>query len=196
MLPDIDTLAERRNKLGLSYKELSEKSKGKISQFTIRKIENKTITEPSYIKVKDLFDTIEKEEMKQKSSHLGKAADIHREKPITIKENVNLKTAYNLMNQNNFSQLPVKGEKGFIIGSITFDLLKDKIGDGENPKTFALETIKSLNKELEPPFPQVSLDTNNMLIALLLKENKAVLTTDNKGKIIGIITESDLLKIK
>lgn len=192
MFPEITELKIRRKHVGLSVKKLSKITS--ISAWTIRKIENQTIKEPGYHKVKTLFEVIINEENKQKTSNLGTAENIHQTQIVKISEETTIKKTFQLMNEHDFSQLPIIDKKGAIIGSISFDFLKNEIIKGHHPQELFTKTIRTTNA-IQPPFPQVPMETNNLLIALLLKENKAVLTMNKKGIIKGIITEADLSRI-
>ncbi len=83
------------------------------------------------------------------------------------------------------SQLPVI-EKDKVIGMIT----EEGIVRNLNPE-IADEPVE---KVMEPPLPSVPEETDISIIRPLLEAHAGVLVT-RKGKLVGIITRSDLLKV-
>jgi len=83
------------------------------------------------------------------------------------------------------SQLPVV-ENGQIVGMITEEgIVKHLSSD------ISEEIVENI---MEPPLPSVPEDTDLVTIRSILETHSGVLVT-RKGKLVGIITRSDLLKV-
>jgi len=181
LLPPIEEIKKKRIRLGISQRKLA-RTLG-ISQSIIAKIEAGNVS-PSYSVVKRLFDYLESLEM----NRVGKAKDVMTRDPIFVNSHDKVRDAVNLMLKHGFSQLPVKDEKGFVVGSILEKSITKKILSEEPSKLFE----KEVREVMDEPFPMVSENTPLTLIATLLQYFQAVLVV-NHGKVEGIITNSDLI---
>ena len=104
---------------------------------------------------------------------------------IWVSPNVRVEDASQLMVKHAISQLPVI-EDGRVVGTITEKAIVRHL----NPN-IANQTVRSI---MEPPLPTVPPNTSVDAVALLLEENPGVLVA-REGKIIGIVTRSDILKL-
>lgn len=92
------------------------------------------------------------------------------------------------MHDQGYSQLPIIGPKGNIIGSITDKTFTKLISKGER------ELHDTLVEEvMEEPFPTVDKNVSVRAVARLLEERRAVIVKD-KGNYIGIVTRDNLLR--
>jgi len=186
MLPELSDIMKRRKRLGLTQKELAKLSG--VSQSLIAKIEAGKIV-PSYSKVKAIFDTLENLEENVLKINI-KAGDIMSRKVIGVKIDCKVTEASKIMLKYGFSQLPVFN-KGRVVGSISEKDIMAFLSKGLKPEELSKLTVGDI---MDEPFPQVSIKTPVFVINSLLQTFNAVLVTD-RGKLVGIITKADMLKV-
>jgi predicted transcriptional regulator len=183
LLPPINEIKKRRMALGISQKRLAN-SVG-TSQSLIAKIESNRV-HPSYDVVKKIFEYLDRVEQPRS----GLAKDIEKRDLVWVKRNDRVRDAAEKMRQFGFSQLPIRDDKEEIcVGSISErQIVHASLADGD-PKAFYEKPVSEVMAE---QFPVVDETLPITAIALLLQHSQAVLTA-RKGKIVGIITPSDLL---
>jgi predicted transcriptional regulator len=184
LLPDLSEIKKMRTKLGISQRKLS--SYVGISQSTITKIENRRIR-PSYELVGRIFGFLESFE----GNGIGLVGDVQVSPVVFVDKSEKLLRATTLMQQNGFKQLPVL-DGYLVVGaiserSVSRQILKVK----ENPSELLNRPVSVF---MEEPFPTVSEFTPLTAVIPLLQHSQAVLTTRH-GKIYGIVTNADLVKI-
>ncbi|MEM1538819.1 MAG: CBS domain-containing protein [Candidatus Bathyarchaeia archaeon] len=183
MLPSLEEIVRKRRMLGLTQKQLA-KIAG-VSQSLIAKLESGKIN-PSYDRVKAIFDALENLEMKSDLQ----AADMLHDDVIGVNKNETVSEAVKIMMEHGYSQLPVfDGEN--VVGSISEKTILEQIASGKN---FAEISKLSVEEIMEESFPQVGKKTPLRVVSNLLQVYPAVLVSE-KGKIVGIITKADLLKV-
>ncbi len=183
MLPEIEEIEKRRKNLGLTQKSLAFVSG--TSQSLIAKIESGKVN-PSYSIVKKIFDSLEALERKSQIT----AEKILTPKVVFLLKNEKVSKAVRLMRKYGYSQLPVSNGYNFI-GSISEKTILDQIAKGKNPSEFLNKKVEEI---MEEAFPTVTEKEPLSSVLTLLQNNHAVLVS-KKGKIIGIITKADLLKV-
>lgn len=183
MLPRLDEIAKRRRMLGLSQKKLSRLAG--VSQSMIAKVEAGK-TEPSYLKTKAIFDTLEKMQREKEP----RARDLLQSTVYSVQEDEPVSRAVAIMNEMGFSQLPVLNGK-HIVGSIAERVIMDRIVAGTSPRQLS---IMPVGKIMTEAFPQIDEKTPLSLISALLQYHSAVLVM-KRGQLSGIITKADLLKV-
>jgi len=183
MFPPLEDIAKKRRQLGLKQAQLA-KLAG-VSQSLIAKLEAGTI-ESSYTKVKTIFDTLEKLEVKNKIQ----TEKVVNTEVISIQEDEPISKVVKLMKDLQYSQIPVFKDKQSV-GSISEKTILRQILEGKD-----LEQLSALPCEIimEEAFPQVSEDAPLSLISSLLQTYSAVLVA-KKGNVTGIITKADLLRM-
>lgn len=182
MLPALEIIPERRRKLGLTQSQLAELAG--VSQSYIAKLEAGNI-EPSYIKVKALFEALDRIEQ-EKQICVG---EIMNRSVVGIQKMTSISDAIDVMRRNGFSQLPIMdGERS--IGSISEGTLLDHMLALKKNESQA----KIVSEIMDEPFPQVGEDAPVSLLTNLLKFYPAVLV-QRKGGLVGIVTKADLLGI-
>jgi predicted transcriptional regulator len=182
MLPALEIIPDRRRKLGLTQSQLAELAG--VSQSYIAKLEAGNI-EPSYVKVKALFEALDRLEQEKQVS----AGQIMNRSVVGIQRVTSISDAIDLMRRNGFSQLPVMdGERS--VGSISEGTLLDHMFSVKKNESQA----KLVSEIMDEPFPQVGEDAPFSLLTNLVKFYPAVLV-QKKGGIVGIITKADLLGI-
>jgi predicted transcriptional regulator len=183
MFPPIEEVAKRRRQLNLKQSELAKLSG--VSQSLIAKLEAGKI-EPSYSKVKTIFDALERLESKSKIQ----AEKILHNEVATVQKKDPISNVVKIMKECGYSQIPVFDGKQ-PVGSISEKAILRQILAGKD-----LEEISRLPTEeiMEEAFPQINDDAPLALITSLLQTYSAVLVT-RKGSILGIITKADLLRM-
>jgi len=183
MLPSLEEIVKKRKMLGLTQKQLS-KLAG-VSQSLIAKLESGKI-EPSYTRVKAIFDVLKQLEVKTEVQ----ARQILHHEIVGVEKSDMVSKAVRLMKEHGYSQLPVF-DKEHVVGSITEKTILGEILAG---KDLSRVSMFSVGEIMDETFPQVGEDTPLSLISSLLQVYPAVLVS-RKGKVVGIITKADLLKI-
>jgi predicted transcriptional regulator len=183
LLPPINEIKKRRMALGISQKRLAN-SVG-TSQSLIAKIESNRV-HPSYEVVKKIFEYLDRAEQPRS----GLAKDIEKKDLVWIRRSDKVRDAAEKMRQFGFSQLPIRDDKEEVcVGSISErQIVHASLAEGD-PKAFYDKPVADVMGE---QFPIVDETISINAVALLLQHSQAVLTA-RKGKIVGIITPSDLL---
>jgi predicted transcriptional regulator len=185
LLPPVQEIKKRRVALGISQKKLAV-SVG-ASQSLIAKIESNRVN-PSYDVVKKIFEYLDRIEQPK----IGLARDVEKRDLVWVKKGERVIDAAEKMRQHGFSQLPVRDDKEEIcVGSISERQIMQGILREPNPKFFYEKPVSEVMQE---QFPVVDERLPVTAVALLLQHSQAVLTA-RRGKIIGIITPSDLLSM-
>lgn len=185
LLPPIQEIKKRRVALGISQKKLAI-SIG-ASQSLIAKIESNRVN-PSYDVVKKIFEYLDRIEQPK----IGLARDVEKRDLVWIKKSERVIEAAEKMRQHGFSQLPVRDDKEEIcVGSVSERQIMQGILSEADPKSFYEKPVSEIMQE---QFPVVDERLPVTAVALLLQHSQAVLTA-RKGKIVGIITPSDLLSM-
>jgi predicted transcriptional regulator len=183
MLPAIEIISDRRRKLGLTQNQLADLAG--VSQSYIAKLEAGKI-EPSYLKVKSIFEALDKLERKKEVS----AGEIMTQSVISVQASATINEAIEIMRRHGFSQLPVL-EGGKSVGGLSERTLLDHILYPEDDTPPSSKLVRGI---MDDSFPQVAEDAPLSLLSSLLKYYPAVLV-HKKGEIIGIITKADLLGV-
>jgi predicted transcriptional regulator len=183
MFPAIQDIGKKRRQLGLKQTELA-KMAG-VSQSLIAKLESGKI-DSSYTKVKTIFDVLDRIEAKSKIQE-GK---VFNNEVVSIQKDEPLSKVVKLMKDHGYSQIPVFDGKQSV-GSISEKTILRQILAG---KDIAQISLLPTGEIMEEAFPQVSEDAPTTSISSLLQTYSAVLVT-KKGKVTGIITKADLLRL-
>jgi predicted transcriptional regulator len=183
MLPSLEQVAKKRKLFDLTQKQLA-KLAG-VSQSLIAKLESNKI-DPSYTKVKAIFDALERLEMES----VIRAKDVLHNKVVEVQKTDKVSTAVQLMMKYGYSQLPVfDGEHP--VGSISEKTILSQVMAG---KDLAQVSTFFVGDIMDEALPQVGEDAPLSLVSGLLQVYPAVLMS-KKGKVVGIATKADLLKI-
>ncbi len=176
---DLEEIRRRRKRLGLTQKELA-KLVG-VSQPLIARIESGTI-DPKLSLVKRIFDVLDELEGKKTT-----AKDVMNSPVIYATPETPLEEVMEIMMERGISQMPVL-DSGSVVGSVTeSSIIRTILSRGKANK---LKVKDCMDK----PFPKVHPSESLDVISKLLLENPAVLVVDC-GKLIGIITKQDVMKI-
>lgn len=183
MLPSLDEVAKRRRIMGLTQQKLARMAN--VSQSLIAKLESQKI-DPAYTKVKAIFDALERLQTEKEVL----AEEVLQNNVIGIQKNVPVSEAVHTMAEHGYSQLPVF-DGDHAVGSISEKTIIGKVSAG---KDLSQVSKLSVGEVMEEAFPQVGEDAPLTLISSLLQVYPAVLISA-KGKVVGIVTKADLLKM-
>jgi predicted transcriptional regulator len=181
MLPELSAIRKRRLALGFTQKKLADLCY--LSQSVLTKIEREKIN-PSYDTARKIFETLHTlEERSLKNSINQTASDVMTRTVTFVKSTDMVNTAADIMLKKNFSQLPVlEGER--VVGRITDKIL---ITSQELKK-------RKVEEVMSETFPILPLNTRISTLQAILSDEPAILISDKKGKVIGIVTKHDLIK--
>jgi len=171
-----------RKQVGMTQKELAKLSR--VSQSLIAKIERGDV-DPSFKKLKAISDVL----INKIVSSTKKVSDIMSKNLIYASPREKVKDVAKKMVENGISQVPVINNDR-VVGSVTEELIL-KLLMNERDKSKIYE--QSVDSIMSQPFPIVPSDTPVEFILPLLLNFQAVLVSEN-GKILGIVTKSDILK--
>ena len=169
---DINNLKKIRQSLELTQFELARKAN--VSQSLIAKIESQKL-DPTYSNVKKLEEAINN----LSNIHEKTAKDVMNTKVIFIHKDTKRAKIKELMLKNGISNIPVI-ENNNIVGMLTERSLLHN------------EEAKTAEEAMGESCPIISRDTNIKIIKSLLDYCNLVAVQD-KGKIVGVITRSDLI---
>src|SRR5919109_553153 len=185
MLPSLDEIPKRRRALGLTQSRLAELAG--VSQSIVAKIESGTV-DPSYSIVKRLVETLEKQSMGTATPRVG---EIMSKPVISVSRTQLVRDAVDLMKRRGYSQPPVfDGTRG--VGSISEKTILDRAARGEPLESLLNYRVRDI---MDSPLPTVNEDTPIEMVLGLLQGNYGVLVTKGENAI-GILTKSDILKVK
>lgn len=183
MLPDLFEIKEKRIQLGLTQTELA-KLAG-VSQALITKVEAGKII-PTYEKAKRVFDALALVYTKRNVN----AKDLMQGKIIAVSPCESVKGAVKLMEKHAISQLPVL-EQGKPVGLLSEKSILSRLGKGSDAIDLAELEVE---KVMEEAPPVIHKGAPFQLVAELLKLRPVVLIAE-KGKLKGLISKSDLMRI-
>lgn len=183
--PPATEIKRLRHALDVTQMQLS--SMSGVSQSTIAKIEKGAIN-GSYESVVRIFDALQGEMDRRRKGRQAK--DVMSRNIISIQARDRVKKASELMRRSGYSQLPVfDGSQP--VGSISEFGILAQLRDGTSMDEVRDRPVREIMNEA---FPVVNEDTPLETATSLLSTSKAVLV-GRKGKITGIITSSDVLKL-
>ncbi|MBY8997710.1 MAG: CBS domain-containing protein [Candidatus Thorarchaeota archaeon] len=169
-------LKDLRLRFGLTQAELA--TEIGVTQSYIARLEKGSI-DPKLSIVKKIVDLL--------TGRTGKiCSEIMSPEPVTIAARDVVSTAVSLMQENNYSQLPVlRGTQ--VVGIITeWDIIQNL---QHNLHEISVQAVMS-------PSGAIMVDENTSVDVIIpLFENYQAVLVQNQGRLQGIITRSDLLKL-
>ncbi len=183
LLPGPKELRDLRLKLGLSQSELARIAG--VSQSLIARIESGSVN-PRFTTIKKIIDALQGE---HGASTLS-ARDIMKSPVIHVKPGDNVRYASRLMEKYSISQLPViEGEVQ--VGSISETRIVDALAATRDHSRVSGKAVSELMSDAFPTIgPKTDIDTLSRLVGT----HNAVLIVE-KGKVMGIVTKADLLRL-
>ena len=182
--PPTSEIRKRRKMLDITQAELAEASG--VSQSTITKVEQGKIS-ASYNTVVKLFETLEKMGEKKKEIPI---MDIATKDIVAVQEDSGVHEALEILKETGFSQMPVLKD-GSSVGSISEKVILKVLNSGKNMEQLSRMRVSEV---MDESFPTVSENASMEGVSSILSTSNAVLVT-RKGKIIGMVTRADLLKL-
>lgn len=183
--PPASDIKRIRKSLDITQTELAAASG--VSQSTIAKIERGRMS-ASYetvVRLFEILDSIGKEERRDLT-----AADVASDKVVTVQSTDRVHQASDLMRATGYSQLPVlKGDVP--VGSISERGIFDLLRQGTTMEQLGQTVI---SKVMDESYPVVADSTPISSVTSLMGSAGAVLVS-RKGKIVGMITNADMLKL-
>jgi len=183
--PPATEIKTMRKALDITQMQLSKMSG--VSQSTIAKIEKGSI-HGSYESVVSIFDVLQREMDRKRKGRLAK--DVMSRDIVSIQAREKVKRASEMMRQSGYSQLPVF-EGSQPVGSVSEFGILTQLRDGTSMEEIGERSVRQIMSEA---FPVVNEDMPLEAVTTLLAASRAVLV-GKKGKINGIITSSDVLKL-
>ena len=175
-LPDISDVKNIRKKMGLSQRKLAKESGLSVSW--INQVEMGVIKDPSYLKIKKIFDLYEF----KKTGHENTAGDICIKKIISFDLGSSIKDANKIMIDSGISQIPVF-EKNLCVGMITDKIITSLVGSD-------VSDVKIVKEMLDIAPRRVSADTPIRALRRILEYFEYVLV-EKDGFIFGILVSQD-----
>jgi predicted transcriptional regulator len=168
-------IKKMREEAGLTQQQLADLVG--ITQAHIAKIENEKVN-PRLSTINGIMSVL-------KANRKVRSKDLITKDIIFVKPRDSIDYITRLMRENNISQLPVIDEEK-CVGCITERTILRNL-DSISKST----RVKEL---MDESCPIISLDDDTDVVKTLLEYHQAVLVSE-RGKIIGIITKSDLLNL-
>ena len=175
MTYELDEIKKIRKKLGMTQTELA--NRAGVSQSLIAKIESGRI-DPTYTKTKKIFAALSDLEKKEEV----KAEQIMTSKLISVSSDDSIKEAIERMKKFQISQLPVI-DSHKLVGLVSESTILDALLNSK---------ANQVNEIMQEAPPIVSKTTSIQLVSNLLK-HYPLIAVAQEGKLIGLITKSDLL---
>ena len=182
--PPTSEIRKRRKMLDVTQAELAAESG--VGQSTITKIENGRIS-ASYETVVKLFEALDR---MGSSKREVKVMDIASRNIVSVQDTCTVREATEILRTTGFSQIPVfRGESP--AGSISERGIFRHIGGEQSLEQLSGRPVSDI---MEDSFPTVPENSDISAVSSMLLTSDAVLVT-RRGKIIGMITNADLLKL-
>ena len=172
---ELNEIKNIRKKLGLTQTQLAHRAD--VSQSLIAKIESGRI-DPTYTKTKKIFAALSDLEKKEEI----KAGQLMTNRLISISSDASIKDAISKMKKFQISQMPVIDENK-LIGLVSESTILDALLNSKG------KVVKDVMQEAPPIVSKI---TPLQVISNLLKHYPMVMVSE-EGKLIGLITKSDLL---
>ena len=168
-------LKNMREQIGLTQEQLA-KVVG-ITQAHIAKIEGEKVN-PTLLTINKIMSVLE-------TNKKIKCKDLLTKSLICLNPEDTINYAAKLMREKDISQIPVI-ENDRCIGSLSDKTIVRNLN--------MIKTSTKVKELMDDPFPVISCNDNINVVKTLLEYHQAVLVSEN-GKIIGILTKSDLLNL-
>jgi len=168
-------LKKMREQAGLTQEQLA-KTVG-ITQAHIAKIESE--------KVNPTLSTINKIMSVLETNKKIKCKDLLTKSLISLKPEDTVNHAAKLMREKDISQIPII-ENERCVGSLSDKTIVRNLS--------SISSSTKVKEFMDDPFPVISCNDDVNIVKTLLEYHQAVLVSEN-GKIIGILTKSDLLNL-
>lgn len=183
--PPASDVRKVRKTMDITQAQLSAASG--VSQSTIAKIERDTIS-ASYETIVRLFETLD--ELRRNDKTGLTAADVASKGIVTIQSASTVHEASNLMKSTGYSQLPVM-EGNIPVGSISERSIFELLRRGTTMDELANKPIFRI---MDESYPVITESTPIATVTSMMSNCNAILVA-KKGKVVGLITNADMLKL-
>jgi predicted transcriptional regulator len=183
VLPELKEIRARRQRLRISQRELA-KTLG-VSQSVIAKIERNKVS-PSYSLVKRIFTYLDSVH----ASTAGRAADIASRPVSSVQSDDAVAKAVHILQTTGFKQLPVRDGEVWS-GCIYEKTISRHLTETDDPRSVLRRQVGQI---MDEGLPSVSEETPINVLIPLLQQSQALLVM-KKGRVTGILTNADLLKL-
>lgn len=171
-----------RKRLGLTQAALA-KAAG-VSQPLIARIENGSV-DPRASTLRSILDALNRTERKG-----VQIREVMTSPVATVRANDTVAMAIRVMREKGISQLPVVS-KGMSVGSLSDRGVVHALSEAPDADALARKLVGDI---MGAPFPMASPDTSVDTAYRLLEDQPAILVVE-KGKILGIVAQADLLSL-
>ena len=201
VLPEIKEIEQRRIKMDFTIRLFvntinnlgGKEEKDQLSPAWLNQVERGKIPNPSYFKIKQIFDFLECEENKNQITAEELCVPHKKYKKISkskttmefCKLGTNILDVYNIMTKYGISQMPVL-ENGYCLGMITKKTVLDLTLDGNLAKIYVNKKI------LEQDYSTVNVQAPLNYIRRIMNYFDYALV-ENEGIIHGILVKDDLI---
>jgi len=182
-LPELDELRRMRKVVGLTQDELAQRAD--LSQSMIAKIETGSLN-PTYEVIRKIYHVLKSFEHQDQTRAHEVMSPV-----ISVEAGDSINQVLNLMKEKGISQVPVLSKNGRNLGSITEETLLELLLKGESLRDIATNPVEGIMEDI---LPVVNRKFPLNAIISLLQYSPAVLVKA-KGRVRGIITKADLLKV-
>lgn len=183
LLPELREIKERRQRLRMSQRDLA-RNLG-VSQSLIAKIERNKVS-PSYTLVRRVFAYLDS----LHTANAGRAVDIASKPVAFIEADDAVQKAVRILQSTGYKQLPVR-EGEVWSGCIYERTISRHLMETKEPRSVLRRQVGQI---MDEGLPLAAEDTPVMALIPLLQQSQAVLVT-RKGRVTGIVTNADLLKL-
>ncbi len=183
MLPELKEIRERRVRLRMSQRDLA-RNLG-VSQSLIAKIERNKVS-PSYSLVRKVFSYLDS----LHTANAGRAVDISSKPVAFVQSEDAVQKAVRILQTTGYKQLPVR-EGDVWAGCVYERTISRHLMENKDPRSVLRKQVGGI---MDEALPLAAEDTPIMALIPLLQQAQAVLVT-KKGRVTGIITNADLLKL-
>ena len=182
--PPTSEIRRRRKMLDITQAELAAASG--VSQSTITKIEKGRIS-TSYETVVRLFETLDAMAKKKQEVHL---MDIASKDIASVQDDCTVHEVTEMLRSTGYSQIPVfRGDSP--VGSISERSVFRHLNNEVTLDKLSKHPVSEIMEDSFPTVPETaSIDT----VSRMLLSADAVLVT-HRGRIVGMVTNADLLKL-
>ncbi len=183
LLPELREIRERRVRLRMSQRDLA-KNLG-VSQSLIAKIERNKVS-PSYALVRRVFSYLDS----MHTANAGRAVDISSRPVAYVQTEDAVQKAVRILQSTGYKQLPVRDGEVWA-GCIYERTISRHLLETNDPRSLLRRQVGQI---MDEALPLAAEDTPITALIPLLQQAQAVLVT-RKGRVTGIITNADLLKL-
>ena len=201
VLPEIKEIEQRRIQMDFTIRSFvntinnlgDKEEKDQLSAAWLNQVEREKIPNPSYFKIKQIFDFLECEENKNQITAEELCVPHKKYKKISkskttmefCKLGTNILDVYNIMKKYGISQMPVL-ENGYCLGMITSKTVFDLVFGSKLAKIYVHEKI------LEHNYNTVNVKTPLNSIRRILRHFDYALV-EKEGIIHGILVKDDII---